>query len=166
LLRSCRKQRSANSKPHASTPTEHSNKENKIANIPWSHEQQRIAATIAHGEALCPLNRDQIYGVVDVVVVVVVVVGAPPPPLLLFDNARTPKAITTPAPTSHSKGGSLSVWACFTPAAAPGDKGPVSADIAGNGAMTSAALAITEISAFLTLSSPILGIFVSSLYHS
>jgi hypothetical protein len=89
---------------------------------------------------------------------VVVVVATPPPPLLLFDNARIPNAITTPAPTSQSKGGSLSAWACFTPAADPGARGPVSADIAGNGAIAIAALEIIEISAFFTLSSPFLGI--------
>jgi len=107
------------------------------------------------------------YGVVVVVVVVVVAVVVvvvvagdepPPPPLLLFDNARTPNAITTPAPTSQINGGSLSAWACFTPAADPGASGPISADIAGNGAIAKAALTTVEISALFTLSSPFLGI--------
>jgi hypothetical protein len=93
-----------------------------------------------------------------VVVVVVVGAGAPPPPLLLLLKARIPSAITTPAPTNQSKGGSLSAWACFTPAAHPGARGPVSADIAGSGAIAIAALTIMEISALFTLSSPFLGI--------
>ena len=99
---------------------------------------------------------------------VVVVVGGggvpPPPPLLLLDKIRMPNAMTTPAPTSQSNGGSLSPCACFTPAADPGARGPVSADIAGNGPITIAALTSIEISALFTLSS-LFGYFVSAFYH-
>lgn len=101
------------------------------------------------------------YGLVVVVVVLGVlgvtgVTGAvpPPPPSLLFDRIKIPKAITTPAPTSQINGGSVTPWACFTPAAAPGANGPVSADIAGNDPKTIAALTRIERSAFFTLSSP------------
>ena len=103
------------------------------------------------------------------VVVVVVVVGdgvGVAPPLLLFDRARTPNAITTPAPTNQSNGGVLSLpWACFTPAAPPGANGPVSADIAGSGAITIAALTHKEINVLFTLSS-LFGNFVAKIYHS
>ena len=66
------------------------------------------------------------------------------PPLLLFDRIRTPSAIARPAPTHKSNGGlsRLSPCASFTPATPPGARGPVSADIAGNGAM--AIVALTE----------------------
>lgn len=93
-------------------------------------------------------------------VVVVVVAGAcvTPPPLLLFDRIRMPSAMATPAPTHKSNGGLLSPCACFTPAAPPGARGPVSADIAGNGAMAIVALTSIEISALFT-SDPLFWVF-------
>ena len=99
-----------------------------------------------------------------VVVVVATATGGPPPPLLLLDRIRIPIAMTTPAPTSQSNGGSsLSFWACFIPAAVPEGRGPVSADNAGNGPITIAALTSSEISALFTLSSPFWVILL--LYH-
>ena len=76
--------------------------------------------------------------------------------LLLFAKIKIPSPMTTPAPTSQSRGGLVvSVpCACLTPAAGAAGSGPVSADIAGNGAMTRAALTTVEIIDFFTLSSP------------
>jgi len=94
---------------------------------------------------------------VEVVVVVVEGgVGTLPLLLLLFARTKMPSPITTPAPTNQSNGGfmSLAPCACLTPAAGAAGSGPVSADIAGNGAITRAALAIIEIIDLFTLCSP------------
>ena len=76
--------------------------------------------------------------------------------LLLFDRTKIPSPITTPAPTNQSNGGlmSLAPCACLTPAAGAAGNGPVSADIAGSGAIIRAALTNIETIDLFTLCSP------------
>jgi len=101
---------------------------------------------------------------VEVVVVPGGIGAAVPLLLLLLAKIKIPSPMTTPAPTSQSTGGFESFpCACLTPAAGAAGSGPVSADIAGNGAIIRAALTTVEMSVLFTLCSPSWVILLRSL---